>query len=180
MSRSLPGDRELWVLTPGQPVLRPGLLGWLLPQGGAHSTLGRAQEHQGGQVTPVRVLTAVFPVCPEAQPPCHCPDPIPIGVMSVSSPLPSATSTQQRPSDRKEQEKSSQVCGPQGGEPGWVRQGAEGAEGGSEDVLACRPSPFPAAPSPHTHRVKEALQHCNETQGPRGEPCEEICSLDLV
>lgn len=89
LPRSLPGGEGLQVLRPGHPVLRPGLLGGLLPLGGARSTLGRAQEPQGGQVTPAGVLTAIFPV-PTAQKPgstlslCSL---ISIGIISLSSPF---------------------------------------------------------------------------------------------
>lgn len=100
--------------------------------------------------------------------------------MSLSSPLPTATSTLHRPVRRKNRrEAAKSVFGPCGcREPGWVRRGA----GGAEEALrmnwpAGSPLPPPAAPSPHTHTVQESPQHCNKTPGPRGEPCEESCSL---
>lgn len=85
-------------------------------------------------------------------------------------------------SEKEEQEGSSQVCL----RTMWLPRarlgpaGSWGSRGGSEDELACGLSSFPAAPSPHTHTVQESPQHCNKTPGPRGEPCEESCSLGSV
>lgn len=100
---------------PGDGSSRSGILGGLLPPGGARSALGRA-EPQGGQVAPVRVLTTVFPVRPEAQPRVLALIPIWCWAfhfgphLHTRDPRRAAASTQQRGLTASERKKAARVC----------------------------------------------------------------------
>ena len=101
-----PWGRELQVRNPGRAA----------PAGRSPFCPGQGPEPQGGQVAPVRVLTTVFPVRPEAQP--HVLALIPIWCwafhfgphLHTRDPRRAAASTQQRGLTASERKKAARIC----------------------------------------------------------------------